>query len=496
MPIVLLLLTLAACFSLGRIERPEWLSPSQSVLLTVLTMSISIVVTFSRATAYRNQLLSGASSFREVSRSYSSFRRWMPFVSLFCAVVGVVLWGWGETATAWAKCTIRGRSIYWPAIELLIPLPYYATLIVNWLLYFRLEKELFARSREGEEFWSVWGYLSFQTRQMFLILGLPVTLCVVGQTLTRFFPETMALTEVQLASLGATIVVFVFFPQLLPSLLQLDRLPPGKIRDDLTEVGVRMGVQFRDVLVWPTRGLIVNALVVGVIRPCRYVIFTDRLLKTMEPHELRAVFGHEAGHVRHHHLPFYLLFFLMSGTFITLLGQMMILLLTGAIPQLEGESDLLEFLPVLMMVGWMLIVFGWLSRTCEAQADLAGARAGSCANPDCHEHTTETVYATAPVICRTGLHAMIAALDRVGDRGTDSQVSLTKRLLAWVQAWQHGPLGHRIDRLLYLANHPEQAAAIDRHAFRVRLFLALSLFAGIVSLLYIMGWAEFWRAMS
>ena len=44
----------------------------------------------------------------------------------------------------------------------------------------------------------------------------------------------------------------------------------------------------------------------------RYVVLTDRLVQEMTPEEVEAVFGHEVGHIKHHHLLFYFGFLIAS----------------------------------------------------------------------------------------------------------------------------------------------------------------------------------------
>src|SRR5204863_6652750 len=74
----------------------------------------------------------------------------------------------------------------------------------------------------------------------------------------------------------------------------------------------RLRFRFSNVLVWNTRNLVANAMVTGFIPWVRYVILTDRLIDELTPDEIEAVFGHEVGHIKHHHLIFYLAFFLTS----------------------------------------------------------------------------------------------------------------------------------------------------------------------------------------
>ena len=64
--------------------------------------------------------------------------------------------------------------------------------------------------------------------------------------------------------------------------------------------------------------MIVNAAVMGIVAPLRYVLITDAMIEQMDDTKIEAVFGHEAGHVKHHHIPCFLLFALTSGCIVTL----------------------------------------------------------------------------------------------------------------------------------------------------------------------------------
>src|SRR6185437_8635259 len=63
-----------------------------------------------------------------------------------------------------------------------------------------------------------------------------------------------------------------------------------------------------------------NAMVIGIVPWVRYVVFTDRLLEDFTPEEIEAVFGHEIGHIRHHHMLYYLGFLTASVIVLGWLG--------------------------------------------------------------------------------------------------------------------------------------------------------------------------------
>jgi Zn-dependent protease with chaperone function len=345
----------------------------------------------------------------------------------------------------------------------------------------------------------------FHLRQFALMVGLPVGLCVAHQGLARVAPELVQTVGFQLASVAAAVGLFVVLPRVVKPALGLRSLPPGPVRDRLEATSRRLGVRHTDLLVWPTRGAMANAMVVGVVPWARYVIFTDRLLEGLSPDELDAVFGHEAGHVRHGHIPYYAAFLVLSATVATAA----LAVLAGALDLARWEreqptwAEWLPLPPLLMMGAYIFLVFGLLSRRCERQADVFGCRAGSCADPRCagHDETTALVP-RGRGLCRTGARALVRALDRVaelngmdGRGGRAAGRGLAGRVWSWLRAWQHGPVTDRIEFLLRLSEDPSLGDRVDR---RVRLFrraLAVLLLAALVALGSYVGWAELWRMM-
>lgn len=178
-------------------------------------------------------------------------------------------------------------------------------------------------------------------------------------------------TTVQLAISGVAIaVVFVLAPELLRRILWTTTLPPGPLRDRLHAFCQRARLRHRDILVWHTHGTMSNAAVMGVVPRFRYVLLSDLLIETLSPRQVEAVFAHEVGHVRHHHMLWYLLF-VVSG----------VLMVEGASELLGAGLDpdgtaALALDWILGVGGLLLIVllFGLLSRRCEQQSDLFAAR--------------------------------------------------------------------------------------------------------------------------
>jgi STE24 endopeptidase len=176
----------------------------------------------------------------------------------------------------------------------------------------------------------------------------------------RTSPATAAILE-----LAVLFVLLLMLPFLLRLVLRAKPLPPGPLRTRLDGYAKRIGFRARDVLVLPTSGESLNAVVAGALPRFRYVFITDGLLKTLSEDEVEAVFAHEAGHARRGHV---LLFF----------GFTAVLSLVAAVPELAGAvglgpSALPQFVRLLLVVGiWLGVVMGWISRRFEQEADVFG----------------------------------------------------------------------------------------------------------------------------
>jgi STE24 endopeptidase len=138
------------------------------------------------------------------------------------------------------------------------------------------------------------------------------------------------------------------------------------------------------------------------------------------------VFGQEVGHVRHQHVLYYLAFLtasiavlgLVSENYLMPLGEWVAGLLN--VPAEEAEEvagmrgDLMVFPIVGLMMVYVFVVFGFLSRRCERQADVFGCRAVSCGDPCCRGHDRETKLSErGGGLCVTGIQTFIRALERV-----------------------------------------------------------------------------------
>jgi STE24 endopeptidase len=269
-------------------------------------------------------------------------------------------------------------------------------------------------------------------------------------------------------------VVFLAAPMLLRHIWRTTPLPAGPLRSRLEALCRRIGLRCRDVLVWKSDGLMINAAVMGVLAPVRYVLLSDALLASMTTRQVEAVFGHEAGHVRHRHIQHFLVFAFVGWVAV---AGLMELLARGSME--NGGAWAISFVAiegvgVVATIAFWTLGFGWVSRRFERQADLYGAR---CVTPDatkcdrpCGVHLDEEQAApTDGRICSTAASVFASALHRV---------AALNGIPTEERSWRHSSIASRIRFLTSLAGDPARARSFERSVERVKLALVTAAVIG------------------
>ncbi len=376
--------------------------------------------------------------------------------------------------------------------------------------------------------WSRREYLTFNIRHHILIVGVPITLILYVSNLTRGYGSEIRelafgwpyAPDVLLGTVA--LGVFVTAPVLLRHIWTTEPLGAGPLRQRLEQLCDRIGLRRRDILVWKSGGMMVNAAVMGLAPRVRFVLLSDALLETMSELQVEAVFGHEAGHVRHHHIEFFLLF-----AFVAMLA------VSGMMEWLARTSPQLDFATIQAVGGVATLLlwgvgFGWISRRFERQADLFGAlcvtpEAAECTVP-CSVHPepqalacpmspvppergtggecgagifpvkASRVHLDAPYrgasrctlpwrqkdprVCATAAASFISALDRV---------AVLNGIPHEERSWRHSSIANRMRFLTSLANDPARAARFERVVRRIKTVLLVSAVvgAGLASYYYL-----------
>jgi Zn-dependent protease with chaperone function len=154
-------------------------------------------------------------------------------------------------------------------------------------------------------------------------------------------------------------VIGWMLPRLLRWTWDMEPVPAGPQRDLLLSVAELARFENPRIYVWKTGHTTANALIVGLTKKSRIVLFSDSLLAQMRPSELAAVFAHEMGHAFRRHVPIFVVFvlgFVMLGDLVA--------------QHWFAESAVWAGATMLAVTGAGLLVFGWLSRRFELEADL------------------------------------------------------------------------------------------------------------------------------
>lgn len=292
-----------------------------------------------------------------------------------------------------------------------------------------------------------------------LPLGPVLVLVTVYDVLTLVDPTSPAGTALAVGfsspvlqvvfSLSVIALVLLVVPFGVRLLVRAHPLPAGPLRDRLEAYGKRVGFRARDILVWPTTEAL-NAAVIGALPRFRYVLVTQALLDTLEPDEIEAVYAHEAGHARRGHI---LLFFGFTATLplALLFPQLMPTPIAAA---LTAVPSLLRV--VAMVVIWFGVVFGWISRRFEQEADVYGLETLGPDRPLADEET----------------HPFARALERIADEAPEMRE---------VTGWRHFSIGERVAFVRSYTQDPEVRRETNKAIGKLRLTL-LVVIGGLVAL--------------
>ncbi len=383
--------------------------------------------------------------------------------------------------------------------ELAVLLPTLALLGLRWWAYYPIERRLreagvMKRIDQGLPVyptWTRWQYVGLQFRyQVALILvplicifawGEAVQLAVVRGWFGLTFQISPWLT------LGGSLGIFLLTPLLIRVIWNTVPMPEGEIREHLLGMCKTHRVRVNELLLWRTHGGMVNAAVMGLIAPLRFILITDALLQQMPGPHVEAVMAHELAHVKKHHMVSLIV------TAVALMGvveTMAVVVLAnhgvwlndaGRIVSMTSETNgpLTARLPpigtsimdspeaiVLATVAVSVIVwvaaFGWVSRRAERQADsfavahLVRERGGEVVEPQ-------------------DANTMIGALQHVAEL---SHMRVDKH------SWRHGSIQWRQDYLKSLVGSPINRLPIDR---QMRWVNGLSVFS-LVAVVLVQAW--------
>ena len=432
------------------------------------------------------------------------------FVSLFAMVIATAVSGqllrqfalrhtimplynrlrWIHTVIALGVYAVIIHVVQWPEVvrqnwglagwvvvdELLILMPFLVPVLLSWAAFYRVDRVmrlgLAGATAQRPKIWSCSQYVAFHVRHYLALVLVPVCCFFAFVDLSRrYWPRVTMDPGWNLASLaGLGLALMALSPLLIRWIWGARPLPPGPLRNRLEHSARRLGFRYTDILVWETGGGMVNAAVTGIFGGLRYVLISDALIQHLSDDEIDAVFGHEAGHIRHHHMLFYFLFVLASVFALGFVAEAVESALACVANVSAGlvQTQMSSHLPVLLLlIGiYFGVVFGFVSRRFERQADIFGCLAVSCPPGAC-VHTnplTPSSGRRASAVCPAGVRAFTSALEKIAYlNGTTRNA----------RSWRHASIARRVAFLHSLLDNPQAETAFRAAVLRVKVGVVL-----------------------
>ncbi len=382
--------------------------------------------------------------------------------------IAVFAFGW----LGWIRLTVGDLP---GADELLALLPPIAAIAACWWAAHPLESALrglaVSRSR----------YVLGEFRNQFSLIGAPALMAIsAAELLERAGSQWLSGSGWYSAfAMGLVpLMAVLLVPALMVRVLDTVPMEKGRLRSELEQVIRDGGVNLRGIRVWRTGGALLNGAVLGIMAPIRYLLLTDAVLELMPSESLRAIVAHEVGHLRRHHLPWLIVVMIAVISALAITAELLAPSIAAFVnpdpidPSLLkalklplDEPSIPESVEVGLLVGIAvtgLIVFGWVSRRFERQADAfavqymsavgetawSSLRGGSGPSPEDARITAEAVLS----MCR--------ALGRVAEL---NGVRPTAR------SWRHGSIQRRQQELVSLVSMPIRRLPIDRQVRAIKL---------------------------
>ena len=392
-------------------------------------------------------------------------------------------------------CRAPFGSAPWPLLPgLLACVPLLLSMVLVWIALYPADRavrqialEVFLfRGKPAHPVWSLPRYLEYNFRHQVLFVLIPMCIILAVRDAVQFNDAGLRQMHPFLPDLllGVTAgVVAIIAPVILRYAWVTQPLPPGPLRDRLLALSRRLKMRFREILVWRSGGMIVNAAVMGVLAPLRYLMITDAMLEQMDDVKIEAVFGHEAGHVKRRHILFFLLLAFTTGCIVSIVSAKV-----EPLPR-AAQDTAFAALGGLLILKWGLL-FGWISRRFENQADIYGVRtltlAGlPCRNPCLLHQDVAARPGDAPHrLCSTAAHVF-------GD--TLNEVAVLNGIPPEAHGWRHPSISSRSRFLQKLAGDP---GATRRFELAMAWVQAAILIASVALAIWAAAELRLWRLVA
>lgn len=424
---------------------------------------------------------------------------WLLLLTHVFCVFGL---GWGDAIRVYT-----GNLVL--VDELLAILPPLSIMIAWWAFRYPIHRQirealLIRTLDDGDTVYALQSRGQFVmnlTRIHLVLVLVPIVMIMTwNEAVQIFWPRLIDVERVderwQLATMfGGTAVVLAIAPLVVRRLWDTAPLGDGPLRERLGQMCATHRVKIRELLIWHTGGELANAAVMGFIPRLRFILLSDALLDGMTDDHVEAVMAHEIGHIRRRHLP-WLAVGLLAG--LGAIGVLMTPVVTRTVEWLNASVDapqpttmvermLVTLNPSLLQPDphplsmWVepaaaivtliggLIVFGWISRRFERQADTFAVQHLARAQADGPAGNRVTPDAIAGM---TNALSTVAALNHIPIRR---------------KTWRHGSIAWRQTHLRSLEGQPLDALAIDRTVSIIKAVSAVVLLAVIAQSFWVMS---------
>jgi STE24 endopeptidase len=313
------------------------------------------------------------------------------------------------------------------------------------------------------------GYFASQLRLQVLFTLIPIAMILILRDLmmivllrTGIIARDSAAEAMLL--LGCSAIVFLVSPAILKHVLRTQPLPRSPLRSKLEEMCQRCGLRYRDILLWRTDNNMGNAAVMGILPWVRYILLSDLLLETMSDEQIEAVFAHEAGHIVHKHMAWYvvLVFILMLAMTAPAEAIKTHIEAFGLPRWAASRVDLaIEAAGVAIFFA----MFGLLSRRFERQADVYAARTMQGSGD---KVGSDTVTASMPLTLSPSHPITLSAHSYVGEYGAAvfasalQRVAIVNNIPIGARNFSHGSIAARMKYLHDLSADPARTGQFDR----------------------------------
>jgi Zn-dependent protease with chaperone function len=177
------------------------------------------------------------------------------------------------------------------------------------------------------------------------------------------------------------LAIAVLGPAMIQKFWRCKPLESGEHRRRIEELCQKAGLGYHNILYWPIfGGRMITAAVMGLIKKFRYILVTRSLLDMLQPEEIDEVIAHEIGHVKKHHLLFYLLFFvgymiISYASFNLLIYSLTVsesiyrLITSTGLNQTTVTTSIFSVMIIVIFLIYFRFIFGYFMRNFERQAD-------------------------------------------------------------------------------------------------------------------------------